>query len=98
MSPEIPIRASIPEERVGKVHDWGEMSSYLPTIEVAAHERFLKGYFKAQRLLEEGKKVKAKRLFCALDNTTGYADFEDSSHDILKMIDIAVRGQSRWQF
>lgn len=97
MSPEIVSNNIVPEGRIGRVHDWGEMSSLIPPDSMDKSERFLRGYFKAQILLESGKKVKARRLFSALDKTTGYKDFEDSNHDLLKFIDIAVRGTSRWQ-
>ncbi|MCX6704521.1 MAG: hypothetical protein NTZ07_03710 [Candidatus Woesebacteria bacterium] len=74
------------------------MSSFLPADAVAECERFLRGYFRAQLLLESGKKVKAKRIFDALDKAAGYTEFEDSNHALLKMIDMAVRGESRWGF
>ncbi len=96
MAPEISSSNSIPEDRIGRVHDWGEMSSFLPADAVMESKRFLRGYFRAQVFLKEDKKVKAKVIFSALDRTTGYIDFEDSNHSLLKTIDIAVRGESRW--
>jgi len=98
MTSELHSDNTVPEDRIGKVHDWGEMSSFLPSDIVAESERFLRAYFKAQLFLQEGKRVKAKRLFSGLDRTTGYSDFEDSNQDVLRIIDLAVRGESRWQF
>jgi hypothetical protein len=97
MAPEIISRNIVPEDRIGRVHDWGEMSSFLPADAVAECEKFLRGYFRAQILLESGKKVKAKRIFDALDKATGYSEFEDSNHPLLETIDMAVRGKSRWK-
>ena len=96
MAPEFPSHNAVPEDRIGRVHDWGEMSSFLPAEAVTECGKFLRGYFRAQLLLEEAKKVKAKRLFDALDKAMGYIEFEDSNHDLLKTIDMAVRGKSRW--
>lgn len=98
MAPEFSCNNSVPEGRIGRVHDWGEMSSFLPTDVVIENKRFLRGYFKAQLLLNQGNKVKAGKLFNVLDKAAGYPDFEESNHNLLKIIDMAVRGQSRWQF
>jgi hypothetical protein len=72
------------------------MSSFLPTEAVTKHKRFLRGYFRAQLLLSEDNKVKARQLFKGLDKITGYSDFEDSNQGLLRTIDMAVKGESRW--
>lgn len=97
MAPEFSSHNTVPEDRIGRVHDWAEMSSFLPADAVTECEKFLRGYFRAQLLLESGKKIKAKRIFDALDKATGYIEFEDSNHSLLTIIDMAVRGESRWQ-
>ena len=96
MTKEFSSNIGVPEERIGKVHDLGEMSSFLPTEAVTEHKRFLRGYFRAQLFLNEGNRVKAKKLFNGLDKTAGYLDFEESNHNLLTTIDMAVRGKSRW--
>lgn len=88
-------KIGIPEERQGKVRSWSEMSYYLETIGLDnSDSRFARSYFRAQKLIADDKRVKARRLFDALDRATGFAEFEEQNPLLLKIIDVAVRGRS----
>lgn len=60
-------------------------------------DKILEGYFRAQKHLAEGEKIKARELFKHLKKISGYVEFEDEHRDLLRAIDIAVRGESRWE-
>ncbi len=88
-------KIGIPEERQGKVRSWSEMSYYLELTGLdACDSRFARSYFRAQKFIADDKKVKAKRLFNALDKMTGYSEFEEQNSFLLMTIDVAVRGKS----
>ena len=96
MSAENPVRCTVSEDRIGKVRNWGEMSSFISPDDIKEHENFLRGYFKAQIFLQSGNRVKAKKIFNGLDKATGYLEFEKENSDLLRAIDLAVEGESRW--
>lgn len=91
--------SEIPEERMGEVRDWGEMSHYLPD-DINPHDRrYLRAYFRSQIFIADGKPTKARRLFRRLSNWTGYDEFEEkeSSIEMLRTVDMGVKGHTRWK-
>ena len=51
----------LPEAKVGKVTDWGEMKTYLPKDIGPRRKKLLRAYFGGQLLVLRGKKVKVRR-------------------------------------
>jgi hypothetical protein len=88
--------ALLPEAKVGKVSDWGEMKTYLPKDIDPRHKKLLRAYFGGQLLYSRGKKAKARRRFKALKRIPAYIDFEDNNRELLILVDRAVKGQTRW--
>ncbi len=92
MSPESKINQSVfPEGRKGCVGNWGEMSSYLPSMREGV-ENLTRAYFRGQKLVSEGKMKKARRYFRLLDKLTGFPEFEADNQPLLTAVDLAVRG------
>ena len=86
-------KIEMPEDRIGRVRDWGEMHSYISPDVPERDCKILKGYFRAQVRLVEGKKVRARQLLSFLEKRN--ADFrklEDENDALFASIDIAVRG------
>lgn len=91
--------SKIPEDRIGEVRDFGEMKMYLPDDLKERDLNLLDEYFKATRLIKEGKKVKAKRKFRGLEKRKlskdcSFQDFEDENRELLSTIQKAVLGKS----
>ena len=84
----------LPDERRGKVKDWGEMSYYLPKDLSDRDQGLLRGYFRAQILIVKGRRIRASRLLRGLDKLAGFTEFEDDNEELLKKVDIAVRGET----
>jgi len=92
--------SSVPEHRIGEVRDFGEMKSYLPDDLKESTLNILDEYFKATLLIEEEKKVKAKKKFDGLKkrkpgNYKNFDEFEDKNKELLSRIQMAVLGYSR---
>ena len=86
----------LPEAKVGKVTDWGEMKTYLPKDVGPRQKKLLRAYFGGQLLISRGKKVKARRRFKVLKRIPDYIDFEDNNRELLILVDRAVKGKTRW--
>ena len=86
---------NIRPDRVGKVRDWAEMSSFLDSRINPDNRKLLRGYYRAQLFIACDRKTKAGKLLKNLDKK-GLEKFElDRDNDeILKAIDIAVRGST----
>jgi len=97
MTAENPVNLSVPGPRLGKVHDWGEMSSILDSHLRPENKKYLRVYFRTQCLLAENKKIKAQKLFGRLSKFTEFDKFEEdpANQRILSLIDLAVRGETR---
>jgi len=89
------ILFSIPEERQGKVHDLGEMKGFFPDSLGEGEINFLKRYFRVQLNIQKGKRKSAKKMMDGLAKRTGWNEFEEQNKELLAMIDIAVRGETR---
>jgi len=91
----------IPEDRQGKVNSWPEMNHLITnclSIDLEPRElKFARKYFRAQKLLHDGKKTKASNLFRSLDCSSDYLEFETNNRFLLRTIDIAVKGKSSQQ-
>ena len=86
----------LPEARIGKVTDWGEMKTYLPKDIDPQRKKLLRAYFGGQLLSLRGKKVKAHRRRKVLKRLPDYIDFEDNNRELLILVDRAVKGITRW--
>lgn len=91
---------AVPEHRIGEVRDFGEMKSYLPDDLKEGTLNILDEYFKATLLIEEKKKVKAKKKFDGLKNRKpgnykNFNEFEDANKELLSRIQMAVLGYSQ---
>ena len=89
------ILLSIPEGRHGKVHGFGEMRGFFPDSLGEGEMNFLKEYFRVQIKIQEGKRKRAKEKMDGLAKRTGWNEFEEQNKELLAMIDIAVRGETR---
>lgn len=89
------ILPSIPGERHGKVHDFGEMKGFFPNSLREGEMNFLKQYFGVQLEIQKGKRKGATEKMRGLANKTGWNEFEEQNKELLAMIDIAVRGETR---
>lgn len=87
--------SSIPEERHGKVHDFGEMKGFFPDSLGGREMNFLKQYFGVQIKIQKGKRKNATEKMRGLANKMGWNEFEEEKRELLAMIDIAVRGETR---
>lgn len=92
-SGEIPF--SIPKERHGKVHDFGEMRGFFPNSLREGKINFLKRYFRVQLNIQKGKRKSATKEMLGLAKRTGWNEFEEQNKELLAMVDIAVRGETR---
>ena len=92
-SGEIPF--SIPKERHGKVHDFGEMRGFFPNSLREGEINFLKRYFRVQLNIQKGKRKSATKEMLGLAKRTGWNEFEEQNKELLAMVDIAVRGETR---
>ena len=91
--------SSLPEDRVGKVRDFGEMKTYLPDDLREGTLNLLDEYFKATRLIQKGKKTKARKKLKGLENRKlgkdrDFKKFEVENRDLLSRIQKAVLGRS----
>jgi hypothetical protein len=86
---------SIPEERHGKVHGFGEMEGFFPDSLGEGEMNFLKEYFRVQIKIQKGRRKRAKEKMDGLADKTGWNEFEEQNKELLAMIDIAVRGETR---
>jgi hypothetical protein len=86
---------SIPKERQGKVHDFGEMKGFFPNSLRERDMNFLKEYFGVQIKVQEKKRTRAREKMHGLVKRRGWNEFEEEKRELLAMIDIAVRGETR---
>ncbi len=86
------ILLSIPEERQGKVHDFGEMKGFFPDSLGEGEINFLRRYFRVQLNIQKGKRKSATKEMLGLAKRTGWNEFEEQNKELLAKVDIAVRG------
>lgn len=87
---------SLTESRNHYVRSWATIAVRLPNDLTPGQEKFVKGYFRAQLRLAQGKPTKAGRIFKGLESNQDYSGFEEENQDLLAAIDLAVRGETRW--
>ena len=90
----ISTSSEIPEDRLGKVENFGEMKVYLPNDLTEGELKMLHGYFDAQKQLKKGKKKHADRKFDQLDKKTGFREFENRREGTFRLVDLAARGST----
>lgn len=88
------IIQEFPQGKKGKVIDWGEMKLYFPNDLPESELNLLRGYFKAQLNMKEGKHKKADEIFDALDKNPDFLNLEEEKENLFASIDIAVRGET----
>lgn len=89
-------RGIIPQDKAGGIRDWAEMQGCLPDDITPGDKKYLHSYFRAQIFIVSDKKRKASRLFRHLSNLTGYNEFERNNVELLRCVDVAVKGSTRW--
>lgn len=80
-------------ERQQDIRSWSELSGTVKDLDPKT-EKFAKSYFRAQLHIARGRKTKARRLFKLLDAVNGFREFEENNQDLLRQIDLAVKGNS----
>lgn len=86
----------IPTDKVGKIRNWVELQSFLPNDISKKELKFLEAYFRIQLRVANGQMKRANELFGFLGKIKGYNDFENEHIPLLKVVDIAVKGKTRW--
>jgi len=76
--------------------NWADIKSHLPPDFDPRYKKFLRSYFRAQLLIANGRKIKAGRIFTGLEKKAGYNEFEEENKSFLAAVDLAVRGETRW--
>lgn len=82
------------EKNRGKVKRWSQITPHLPEDVNPRVLKFIRGYYNAQLLLADGKRVKARRKFEGLVKKVGFKDFEKENQQLFAAIDIVVRGST----
>lgn len=85
----------VPEGRRGKVKDFGEMKSLLPNSLSNAQIKLLKAYFHVQVTSRGGARNKAIEMMRGLVNKSGWKELERERRDLLALVDIGARGETR---
>lgn len=88
-------RRSFSEARAAYANSWADIKRHLPDDYNPHWVNFLRGYFRGQLLLKDGKRTKAARLYEGLERRKGYREFEEQNQEWLAGIDLAVRGDNR---
>ena len=95
------LLSEIPEDRKGKVKDFGEMKHFLQNQLHGGELNLLKSYFSVQIQARgknegsEGRRKKAREMYRGLKEKQGWEEFADKRISLLVLVDIAVRGETR---
>lgn len=89
------VHGLVPNERKGKVRNFGEMMGILPNSLVESEINRLQDYFLVQVAFADGSRNKAREMMRGLAKRTGWDEFEDTHKKLLAVIDVAVRGETR---
>lgn len=89
------LLSMIPEDRKGKVKDFSEMKSFLPNSLREGELNFIKSYFRVQLRVSEGRRKKATEMYRGLEKKTGWEDFAKDRVDLLVLVDLAARGETK---